>query len=139
MKKLMSVLMLSVLLFASGSALAANYKEEVKQRIQPVGEVCQQGEECGSAAPAAAAASSEPRGGKEVFNSVCSACHSTGAAGAPKFGDAAAWAPRIDKGMETLFTHALNGFNAMPAKGGCGNCGDEEIKNAVKYMVENSQ
>ncbi|MEP2614970.1 c-type cytochrome, partial [Marinobacter alexandrii] len=66
-------------------------------------------------------------------------CHNTGAAGAPKKGDAAAWAPRIDKGMETLISHAVNGFNAMPAKGGCASCPDEEIASAVEYLVSESQ
>ena len=67
------------------------------------------------------------------------ACHNTGAAGAPKKGDAAAWAPRIDKGMETLISHAVNGFNGMPAKGGCASCPDEEIANAVEYLVSESK
>ena len=67
------------------------------------------------------------------------ACHTTGAAGAPVIGDAAAWAPRIEKGIDTLIDHAINGFNAMPAKGGCSNCPDEEITAAVEHMVEQSK
>ena len=54
-------------------------------------------------------------------------------------GDADAWAPRIDKGLDTLVSHAINGFNAMPAKGGCSSCPDEEIQASVEYIVEQSQ
>ena len=84
-------------------------------------------------------ASSGPRSGSEVYDAVCMACHTTGAAGAPKIGDAAAWSDRIPKGLETLIDHAINGFNAMPAKGGCASCPDEEIAAAVEYLVEESQ
>lgn len=117
----------------------ANVEDEIRARIAPVGEVCVQGEDCGQAAAPAEAESSGPRSGSEVYNAACMACHGTGAAGAPKMGDTAAWSSRIDQGMETLVSHAINGFNAMPAKGGCSNCSDEEIENAVKHMVEASQ
>ncbi|MDF0750011.1 cytochrome c5 family protein [Marinobacter sp. 71-i] len=120
-------------------AVMANVEDEIRARIAPVGEVCVQGEDCGQAAAPTETASSGPRSGSEVYDAACMACHSTGAAGAPKKGDAAAWSPRIDKGLETLVSHAINGFNAMPAKGGCSNCSDEEIKNAVQHMVEASQ
>jgi cytochrome c5 len=66
-------------------------------------------------------------------------CHATGAAGAPKLGDAAAWAPRIAAGMDSLFTNATNGLNAMPPKGLCMACSDEELKGAIQYIVDNSQ
>lgn len=120
-------------------AVMANVEDEIRARIAPVGDVCVQGEDCGQAAAPAETASSGPRSGSEVYNAACMACHGTGAAGAPKKGDAAAWGSRIDQGLETLVSHALNGFNAMPAKGGCSSCSDEEIENAVKYMVEESQ
>ena len=54
-------------------------------------------------------------------------------------GDAGAWSPRVAKGMETLYTHAINGFNAMPAKGLCMTCSDDEVKAAVDHMVEGSK
>ncbi|MGN6701507.1 MAG: c-type cytochrome, partial [Burkholderiaceae bacterium] len=56
--------------------------------------------------------------GEEVYKAVCSACHATGAAGAPKVGDNGAWAPRIAEGYDTLVSHAIHGIRAMPAKGG---------------------
>lgn len=136
-KRVLAAVLVGFVLTAG--AVMASVEDEIRARIQPVGEVCLQGAECGSAAAPTEAASSGPRSGKEVFDAVCTACHSTGAAGAPKVGDTAAWAPRIDQGMETLINHALNGFNAMPAKGGCVNCPDEEIQAAVEYLVEQGQ
>lgn len=117
----------------------ASVEDDIRARIQPVGEVCVQGDDCGSAAAATETASSGPRSGPDVYNAVCTACHSTGAAGAPKKGDKDAWAPRIAEGMDTLISHALNGYNAMPAKGGCASCPDEEIQNAVEYIVSESK
>lgn len=117
----------------------ASVEDEIRARIQPVGEVCVQGDDCGSAAAATDTASSGPRSGPEVYDAVCTACHSTGAAGAPKKGDKDAWAPRVAEGMDTLISHALNGYNAMPAKGGCASCPDEEIQSAVEYIVSESK
>jgi len=137
MKRVLAVVLLGFGL-AAGAAVAS-LEDEIRERIKPVGEVCLQGEECGEAAAPAETASSGPRSGSEVYDAVCMACHTTGAAGAPKIGDTAAWAPRIEKGIDTLIDHAINGFNAMPAKGGCSNCPDEEITAAVEHMVEQSK
>ncbi|KXS51938.1 MAG: cytochrome C5 [Marinobacter sp. T13-3] len=138
MKRVLAVVLLGFGLAAGGTALAS-VEDEIRNRIEPVGDVCLQGEDCGSAAPAPAAASSGPRSGQAVFDAACTACHSSGVAGAPVVGDAGAWGPRIDKGMDTLKNHALNGFNAMPARGACSDCSDEEIFNAIEYMVEQAQ
>jgi len=72
--------------------------------------------------------------GDQVFAAQCTACHTAGVAGAPKFGDAAAWAPRIGQGYETLLTHALKGKGAMGPQGG-GDFSDFEIGRAVVYMA----
>jgi len=126
------------------SALAVDLTDEqraaVEERIKPVGESCMQGDSsCGGAA--APAAGGAPRSGEEVFNSACMACHSTGAAGAPKYGDAGAWAPRIAKGIDVLHNSGINGVpgTGMIAKGGCVACSDEEVQAAVDYMVEGSK
>ena len=74
------------------------------------------------------------RAGEEVYKAQCIACHGSGAAGAPKFGDAAVWAPRIATGYDTLLTSALKGKNAMGAQGG-GDFQDVEIGRAVVYMT----
>ncbi len=73
--------------------------------------------------------------GEQVFNAVCTACHTPGALGAPKFGNKADWAPRIKKGYDTLIDHALHGFNNMPARGGNPDLTDLEIKRAIAYMA----
>ena len=73
--------------------------------------------------------------GEQVFNDVCSGCHGVGALGSPKFKDHAAWAPRIAKGYDTLLTHALNGFNKMPAHGGEPDLSDLEVARALVYMA----
>ncbi len=114
-------------------------RSAIEERIKPVGENCLLGDNsCGGAA---ATASSGPRSGEEVYNSACMACHATGAAGAPKLGDVAAWADRIAKGSDALHDSGINGVpgTGMMAKGGCMNCSDEEVMAAVDYMVTSSQ
>ncbi|OXL23464.1 cytochrome c5 family protein [Psychrobacter sp. DAB_AL32B] len=105
-------------------------------RIQPVGKVCFEDDEvCDvTARSSGPSAGDGPREGKAVYSAVCQTCHATGLLGSPMLGDAGAWGPRIAKGTETLYTHAINGFNAMPAKGGA-DIPDEEVQNAVDYMV----
>ena len=79
------------------------------------------------------------RTGDVIYKAKCVICHASGVAGAPKIGDKAAWAPRIAKGMDVLYTNSLKGINAMPAKGTCSDCSDAEVKAAVDYMVEQSK
>ncbi|MPW30164.1 cytochrome c5 family protein [Agarivorans sp. B2Z047] len=127
-------LVLSICLTIVPNAFAADMSDEaIAERIKPVGEVYLDGELEVAKAPAA---SSGPRAGDAVYNTFCTACHSTGAAGAPMKGDSAAWAPRIAQGDQTMFDHAWKGFNAMPAKGTCGDCSEDEIKAAIAYMIE---
>jgi len=130
----------------------SEYKPEeiVIENIKPVGEVYIEGESvpkspsaaasaASGAATTTAAAPAEAKSGEQIYNTSCVACHASGAAGAPKLGDAAAWAPRISAGMPTLVTNAINGLNAMPPKGLCMSCSDEEIKASVEYMVSKSR
>lgn len=84
---------------------------------------------------AAAPAAAQPADGKSVFDTTCTACHSTGAAGAPKFGDKAAWAPRLAQGKNALYASALKGKGAMPPKGGNTALSDDAVKMAVDYMA----
>jgi cytochrome c5 len=136
-----SVAFVALLLACSASAvdLTEAQRAEIEQRIQPVGQNCMVGDNiCGGAA---AVASSAPRSGEDVYNAACMACHSTGVAGAPKYGDPAGWADRIAKGNDALYDSGINGLpgTGMMAKGGCMNCSDEEITAAVDYMVAGSQ
>ncbi len=73
--------------------------------------------------------------GSKVVANTCALCHSTGMMSSPKLDNADDWAPRIEKGIDVLYDHALNGFNMMPARGGNPSHSDEEIKAAVDHMV----
>ena len=139
-RKLISLMaVLSLGLLASGIAYSqsAAVKSEIADRLAPAGSRCMSGDDC-AAAPVAAA-SSGPRSGEDVYNASCGTCHGMGIAGAPKFGSSEDWGPRIGKGIDTLYTHAIKGFNGMPAMGLCATCSEEEMHAAVDYMVEHSQ
>jgi cytochrome c5 len=106
--------------------------DDIRARLQPFGNLCRAGEDCGQAA---AAVATGPLSGEAVYNQFCVACHATGVGGAPLLGDPDAWAPRLAQGMDTLWDHTLNGINAMPAKGTCMSCSDDELRDAMDYMV----
>lgn len=93
--------------------------------------------------PAPAPAVAENSAGKSVYGKVCAMCHSSGAAGAPKPGDRADWEPRIAQGMDTLFKHAIEGYEGkkgvMPPRGSGTTLSDDEIKAAVEFMVAQSR
>ena len=91
-----------------------------------------------SAAVALAAPLADDSIGRTLYQRNCFACHDTAVAGAPRMGDKVAWAPRLAKGKDMLYSHALNGLNAMPAKGGSG-APDAEVKAAVDYMLATVQ
>lgn len=129
----------------SGAVLAADdmSPEAIAERIKPIGQVYTAKDLegiAGAGAAPAATASSGPRDGETVFKGACFACHDTGVAGAPKRGDKAAWEPRIAQGIDTLKKHAIEGFTGksgmMPPRGTCANCSDEEIENAIHYMID---
>lgn len=122
---------------------------EVAKRIAPVGRVVVPGQEPEADAAAAAVAAAVPAApaaakltGEQVYNAACFACHGAGVGGAPKLGDAAAWKPRIAAGKDTLYKHALQGFQGssgfMPPKGGRVDLSDGEIEEAVDFMVSKS-
>jgi cytochrome c5 len=152
--KKISLLLAVFGLSVAGSALAAKTTKDVSphpvgergvytqratiDRIKPVGSVCVEGQPCEGvqAAAAAPAAGGAPRAGDVVYNASCAGCHGTGAAGAPKVGDKGAWGPRIAQGKATLYKHAITGIRAMPPKGMCMTCSDDEIKAAVDYMTK---
>lgn len=134
---------------SAGVAVAQEDAEHaaIAERLAPVGELCVQGEDCGtgsasavasadSAGAGAAGVSGEDIDAEAIYNSLCMACHATGAAGAPIRGDEAAWADRVTQGFDTLLDHSINGFNAMPARGGNPNLTDAEMLAATKYMLE---
>jgi cytochrome c5 len=135
----------------AGTSTTANravdevFQGELTARIAPVGRVAVAGEDNSALAPPAAepAAAMADLPGEAVYNQACVACHGAGIAGAPKFGDKAAWAARIAQGMDTLHMHSLQGYQGkagyMPPKGGRTDLSDQSVINAVDYIVAASQ
>ena len=110
----------------NSAADSAKGNDESDVRIQPVAKF--------ELAKAEAPAASGPRDGATIYNTVCGACHNTGAAGAPKIDDKATWAPRVAQGKAALITSVTNGKGAMPPKGGA-TLSDDEIKGVVDYVL----
>ena len=135
MKYRFSLMAVATLAAAAALAVPPGTSDDIDQRLGAFGSVCRAGDDCGAST---AAASSGPLSGQQVYDQFCFACHASGVGGAPKMGDAAAWAPRRDKGMDALMDSTLNGLNAMPAKGTCMNCSDDELAEAVNYMLDSS-
>ena len=144
---------------AQAAGTKASEAATPEERIKPVGEVAvaaapaEKAEAPAAAKPAekptvaaapaapteqAAATASGPKSGAEVYKTVCAACHETGAAGAPKFGDAAAWGPRLTQGLDKLTEHAIKGKGAMPPKGGAAQLSDTEVALGVIHMTDNA-
>ncbi|GIR64001.1 MAG: c-type cytochrome [Pseudomonadota bacterium] len=133
---LLSVSGLAVLLgVVAVNALPPGTEREISQRLQPVGSV----NRAVVAETAAAPAVVEPLSGDQVYDQYCSVCHAAGVGGAPLFADTGVWAPRIAKGMDVLMDSTINGIGAMPAKGTCMSCSDDELSAAVTYMVDAAQ
>lgn len=129
-------MMLLAVLSTTAYALPDFEQQEIQQRIKPVGQVRVQGK---SQQVVAAVAEPEPvklAPGEGVYKQYCAVCHQGGLAGAPKFQDKADWKPRLaNKNLDQLTASAIKGINAMPARGTCGDCTDEQIKEAVAYML----
>jgi len=139
---LLALAVLTVVLIAVANSIGgkhamavaqADYQKAVAERTKPVGQLAV------AAAVDTLIPTAQAADGKATFDASCAACHGTGVAGAPKLGDKAAWAPRIAQGNETLYKHAIGGFQGksgfMPAKGGNASLADDAVKAAVDYMV----
>ena len=140
------IILILAQMVVSGSNLnkKANVSEgdkAVAQRIKPVGELA-----VGSAVMDGLISSANAAGadkGKATYDTTCAVCHAAGIAGAPKFGDKAAWKDRIAQGKATLYEHALKGYQGkagfMPPKGGNTALKDEDVKAAADYMVDKAK
>lgn len=117
---------LALLLSACGKNTNVSFEEQaaIAQRLQRVGTVELK----------AASAGGAPKTGEQAYQAQCAACHATGALGSPKFGDAAAWGPRIGAGLTALTNSALKGKNSMPPQAG-GALSDLEVSRAAAYMA----
>lgn len=146
---------LSAVLLLVGSGFVSASDDEILQRIKPAGSVCIEGQDCKKAAvkkvvvateaaPAEKAApvvevAASVASGEDTYKKSCAMCHAGGTAGAPKLGDAAAWAARAEKGLDGMLAVAKKGVNAMPPMGMCMTCSDDDLKAAISYMVEQSK
>src|SRR5436190_1815062 len=122
------ILVVQLVLHQPSADANATSPEAVAARLQPVGKV----------EVAAAASAPGARNGEEIYKSVCTACHQTGVANAPKLGDKAAWAPRLTAGLNGLVANASKGKGAMPPKGGAADLSDTELARAVVFMANQS-
>ncbi|MDC0067452.1 c-type cytochrome [Gammaproteobacteria bacterium] len=137
------ILVSLVIIMITGLAFASS--DDIAERIKRVGDVCVQGVECSSemAAPIGMATAVDEQVAavssnvESNFNKSCATCHNVGIAGAPKFGDAGAWASRIEKGIDVLYASTINGLPpGMPQKGMCFSCSDDDLRALVDYMVD---
>lgn len=139
----MTIMTIIIVVLASFAASGVNAKldernelensQAIADRIAPVGKFS-----ATTVSAAAVTVASEPLSAEQVYAS-CAACHDAGTLGAPITGNADSWSDRIGKGIDTLYSNAINGINNMPAKGGNASLSDDEIKAVVDYMLEKSK
>ena len=122
-------------LLVSTAWAASEDTNTMLERLKSPASVCVVGDPCAESISKASVVAAA-RTGDQVYNAACAGCHISGAAGAPKTGDAGAWASRLDKGMDTLVKHVVEGYNAMPARGLCADCSDQELADAVAFMMD---
>lgn len=121
--------------------------EAIENRIKPIGEVNIKAEmpaktDTSPVADQTTKATNEQNQnvqatetGKEIYDQYCTICHANGVAGAPKFRDEADWKARQVQGMDVLLEHATQGYNMMPPMGTCSTCTQEQLQDAIKYML----
>ncbi len=133
MKKMLAVPAAVLALWAVTAQAATD--EAIAERLKPVGEVCIMGEEC-KGVGAVAVAAGGARSTDDIIAKHCNACHGAGVLGAPKIGDTAAWKERADHqgGLDGILAAAISGINAMPPKGTCADCSEDELRDAIKKM-----
>ena len=121
---------------AVGDSVPAGTVADIEERTRPFGELCLEGDDCGGVqATAPVIVLAAGRSGSEVYIQHCNVCHQAGLNDAPKLGDAAAWAPRVAKGMDELLRTTKEGLNLMPAMGTCMTCTDTELRAAIEHMT----
>ena len=113
----------------TGDTSSPSAQEAIARRIQPVAEV---------AISEGGGGASGPRTGDQIVKAACAACHTTGAANAPKIGDNAAWGKLIGRGLNELLASAIKGKGAMPARGGASDITDFELARAIVVMANQS-
>lgn len=128
----------ATLVLVTGGAFANTIHDAIADRLKPVGTVCMMGDPCADevGAVASVGAGGGARSGEAVYGQFCTACHGSGILNAPKTGDDAVWAERLAAAgsLDALTQSAIAGVGAMPAKGTCADCTDEEILASIQYM-----
>lgn len=145
--RVVKVSLMIVGLSVASAALAQSARDQlIAERVTPVGSVCLAGEACvtgssatassaSAAAPAMAQTASAEFSASATYEQYCAMCHNTGMANAPRRDDAAHWTARVaEVGLATLTNNAITGINAMPARGMCATCTDEQIGEIVQYL-----
>ena len=115
---------------------ASDAKKAIEKRIAPVGQVCLEDQDCAQEVKIVASIQGGMRSGKEVYDTACTTCHAIALAGAPKFGDRVSWGERANEDLDHLVETVINGLGGMPPMGMCMNCSQEELTNAVQYMLD---
>ena len=115
---------------------ASEAKKAIEKRIAPVGQVCLEDQDCAQEVKIVASIQGGMRSGKEVYDTACTTCHAIALAGAPKFGDRVSWGERANEDLDHLVETVTNGLGGMPPMGMCMDCSQEELTNAVQYMLD---
>lgn len=140
-----TVLLIAVVYFVTAARFqgppSVGTPEQIAQRTKPIGRVVLASSASTVSVPTPAAepkpAAAATQGiGATIYAQACFACHATGAANAPKIDDRAAWAPRIAQGIDRLLQTAIHGKGAMPPRGTCASCSDEDLRAAIHYMLD---
>lgn len=145
--RVIKISLMLVGLSVAGAALAQSARDQlIAERLAPAGSVCLAGDACvtgssaagssaSTAAPAMAQAASAEFSASATYEQYCAMCHNTGMANAPRRDDAAHWTARVaEVGLATITNNAITGINAMPARGMCATCTDEQIGELVQYL-----
>jgi len=122
--------------FATLGLGASEAKKAIEKRIAPVGQVCIEGQDCAQEVNIVSAPSGEMRSGQEVYDAACTTCHAIALAGAPRFGDRLSWGERANEDLDKLVETVTNGLGGMPPMGMCMDCSQEELSDAVQYMLD---
>ena len=115
---------------------ASEAKKAIEKRIAPVGQVCVEGQDCAQEVNLVSSSLGGMRSCKEVYDTACTTCHAIALAGAPKFGDRLSWGERANEDLDHLVETVTNGLGGMPPMGMCMDCSQEELTDAVQYMLD---
>ena len=124
------------LAFATLGLGASEAKKAIEKRIAPVGQVCVEGQDCAQEVNVVSSSLGVMRSGKEVYDTACTTCHAIALAGAPRFGDRLSWGERANEDLDKLVETVTNGLGGMPPMGMCMDCSQEELSDAVQYMLD---